>query len=390
MRRVAIVTGTRAEYGILKPVIEAAASSPHLEMQLLVTGMHLAPEHGYTVREIEADGVPIAARVEMLLRGGTMASMGKGLGLGIYGLTSEMERLRPDIVLVLGDRVEAFAGAVAGLFTNAVVAHLHGGEITRGGLDEYMRHAITKLSHVHFAATKRAKQRILDLGEHPGFVFRTGSPGLDALLRYPRMSEEALSEAIGFPLPERYALVIQHPVSTCPETAAAEITETLEALRESGLPALLFYPNADAGGQEMAGVIQKYEKETWLRTFLHLPRPVYANLLRRAAVLAGNSSSGMIDSAVFGIPVVNIGDRQQGRERGDNVLDVPPERNAIAQALRQALCDAEFLQQARNAKSPYGDGQATPRILHYLESLDLKKAKEKKWLAGREEIRLPR
>ncbi len=381
MRRIAIVTGTRAEYGILKPVIEAVASSPRLELQLVVTGMHLAPEHGYTVREIESDGFPIAARVEMLLRGDTTAAMGKGLGIGIYGLTGEIERLRPDIVLVLGDRVEAFAGAVAGLFANAVVAHLHGGEITRGGLDEYMRHAITKLSHVHFTATERAKQRVLDMGEHPAMVVCTGTPGLDALRRYPRMGEEDLSKAVGFPLPERFALVIQHPVSTRPDAAVAEITETLEALRMCGLATLLFYPNADAGGREMAEAIWNYEGEAWLRTFIHFPRPVYANLLRRASVLAGNSSSGMIDSAAFGIPVVNIGDRQKGRERGDNVIDVPPEREAIARALQRALHDEAFIQQARAAKSPYGDGAASARILHHLETLDLAQAKEKKWMA---------
>ncbi|MFB3788633.1 MAG: UDP-N-acetylglucosamine 2-epimerase [bacterium] len=381
MRRVAIVTGARAEYGILKPVIEAVASSPRLELQLAVTGMHLAPEHGYTVREIENDGFSIAARVEMLLRGDTPAAMGKGLGIGIYGLTGEIERLRPDIVLVLGDRVEAFAGAVAGLFAGAVVAHLHGGEITRGGLDEYMRHAITKLSHVHFTATEQAKQRVLDMGEHPAMVFCTGTPGLDALLRYPWMSDAELSQAVGFPLPERYALVIQHPVSTRPDSAGVEIMETLEALRKSGLATLLFYPNADAGGQQIVETIGEYKGEAWLRTCIHFPRPVYANLLRRAAVLAGNSSSGMIDSAAFGVPVVNIGDRQKGRERGDNVIDVPPEREAIARALQRAVNDETFIQQARAAKSPYGDGAASTRILHHLETLDLDQAKEKKWMA---------
>lgn len=380
MRRIAVITGARAEYGILQPVIDRLDYSPNIDARVVVTGMHLSPHHGLTRKDIERDGFRIAATVDMLLSSDTLAGMGKSVGIGIYGLCSELETLAPDVVLVLGDRIEAFAGAVAGLFCGSCVAHIHGGELTQGGVDEYLRHAITKLSHIHFAATELAKQRILHLGEHPEFVFHTGTPGLDALLRYKQFSDEDLSRAIGFTLPERYILVVQHPISTQSDSAAEEMNATLEALREVGLPVILAYPNADAGYSGMADVIRHYEGEDWLRTYTHFPRDIYANLLRRAAVLVGNSSSGMIDSAAFGVPVVNIGDRQAGRERGANVLDAPPERDEIYQTVKRALEDTAFIEQARQAVNPYGDGTASLKIAAALETFDPHRAKKLKRL----------
>lgn len=380
MMHIAVVTGTRAEFGILWPVIDQIDFAPNLKVSIVVTGMHLSPEHGLTVREVEVCGIPIAARVDMLLHGDNTPAMGKSLGVGITGLTQELERLRPDVVMVLGDRIEAFAGAIAGLFCSAAIAHIHGGEITRGGVDEYMRHAITKLSHVHFAATEKARQRIINMGEDPRYVFHTGSPGLDDLYKIKVLSKEELSQELGFPLAERFALAVQHPISTHPETAALEISDTLFALQDSGIQTVMGYPNADAGNRAMREVIAQFEAESWLKTFVNLPRRVYASLLANASVMVGNSSSGLIDSPVFGTPVVNIGERQEGRERGENVIDAPPDRDAIRQAIHKALTDEAFIQQAKQAQNPYGDGHASGKILSILQGLDTAYAKKCKRL----------
>ena len=380
MRLVAVITGTRAEYGLWKPVLERIEASPRLEGALVVTGMHLSPAFGMTVREIETDGFPIAARVDMLLQGDSMAAMGKSAGIGLYGLSQELERLQPEAVLILGDRLEAFAGAAAGLFSGAVVGHLHGGEVTEGGLDEYMRHAITKLSHLHFAATPKSRERILRLGEHPDCVFVTGTPGLDALMQYPALSRVDLSERLGMNVPETFLLIVQHPVSTHPETTGAEMNETLAACRATGLPAFLVYPNADAGHRGIIQAIQDQKESGWLTSFVTLRRPLFCNLLRQAKVLVGNSSSGMIDAPAYGTPVINIGERQKDRERGENVIDAPPERNAIAGALQKALHDEDFREQCRSTKNPYGDGHASERIVEILETADWDKARKCKRL----------
>ena len=378
MRQIAVITGTRAEYGILKPVLEKIQNSSQLNLHLVVTGMHLSPDYGFTVREIEKDGFPIAARVEMLLSSDTTAAMGKSLGIGITGLTQELERIHPDVVMVLGDRIEAFAGALAGLFCGAVVAHIHGGEITQGGMDEYMRHAITKLSHIHFPATPKSLERILAFGENPDFVYCAGTPGLDAIHTFPEYTHQELSDRLGLPLPDRFILMVQHPISTHPETAALEITETLTVLEDANIPVLLGYPNADAGSREMIKVIKSFEKKEWLTTFVNVPRDLFCSLLKRCIALVGNSSSGMIDAPAYGVPVINIGERQQGRERGCNVIDVLPQRESIREALVKVLTDTDFIDQAQNTDNPYGDGHASARICKTLEDVDLTKAKLQK------------
>ncbi len=380
MRRIAVITGTRAEYGILKPLLYQMAENDILKPYVIPTGMHLSPEYGLTIQHIEEDGFPMGARVDMLFSSDSRAAMAKGLGVGIMGITQEIERIRPHVVIILGDRVEAFAGATSGLFAGSIVGHLHGGEVTKGGLDEYMRHAITKLSHLHFAATEKSKERIVRLGENPDFVYQVGTPGLDALLKYPEFDDQALSEKLGVSIPGRFALVVQHPISTRPETAAEELNETLSALKYSGVHTFLIYPNADAGSREMIKAIHQVEKEPWIDTFLSMPRELFCNLLRRCACLVGNSSSGMIDAPSYGAPVINIGERQEGRERGDNVIDCKPSRNEIESALNRALTDNNFIVRAKNAVNPYGDGKAAERIAQILETVDFKQARNSKAL----------
>lgn len=377
VNRVCVVTGTRAEYGLLRPVMEAVRIEG-LDLRVIATGMHLLPEFGETYHEIERDGFRIDARVDMGLPGDTPSAMAKSIGVGICGMTQALEGIASDAVLVLGDRVEAFAGAVAGAGSNLLVAHLHGGERTRGGLDESMRHAITKLAHLHLAATERSRERILRMGENPDWVHTVGAPGLDPVLNGKPLDRGELERRLGFPLQKPLVLAVQHPVSTDCDQAAFQITETLEALKSLGHQTLWIYPNSDAGGRRMIEVLESHRAEPWLRLFANLDHVIYLGLLRHADVLIGNSSSGIIEAPSFRLPAVNIGSRQDGRERSANVLDAGYDRNEILACVRRALSDPEFRRQVQSCVNPYGDGKTGPRVAGILRREEISPARLQK------------
>lgn len=337
-----------------------------LELRLVVAGMHLQPEFGQTEAQITADGFDIDARVPMAAADDEPGSMVGAIAIGVSGFARAFEQTDPDVVLVLGDRVEAFAAAIAGAGSNRPVAHLHGGEVTRGGLDESMRHAITKLAHLHFAATDKSRLRIIQMGEDPRRVFCVGAPGLDAARRLARLSSQELERRIGVPLRRPLVVLVQHPVTTRADEAAGEIRETLEALAAAGHQTICLYPNSDAGGRRMIGVIESFRDQPWLRIVPNLEHTAYLSLLATADVLVGNTSSGIIEAPFFHLPVVNIGERQAGRERGDNVLDVPPRRDEIGRAVAQAIGDTAFRRRAHQSTSPYGDGRAAERVVETL------------------------
>lgn len=370
LRSVCVVTGTRAEFGLLRPVCEAIRASG-LELRLLVAGMHLAPRFGDTVRDIEAAGFAIDGRIEMTPEEDTHAAMALSIGTGICGMVRAMDRLHADAVLILGDRVEAFAGAVSGAALGRAVAHIHGGERTRGGLDESLRHAITKVAHLHFVATEACRERVIKMGERPDRVYAVGAPGLDTILGASLPSRADLSQRLGFPLPESYLFLVLHPVTTEAADAALQMRELLEGAKGTGLPAIAAYPNADAGGRTMIDVLEGCRAEPWLRVFPSLDHRTYLALLRDAAALVGNTSSGIIEAASFHVPVVNIGSRQDGRERSTNVIDAPHDRAAIRKAVERALTDAEFRAQVQRCVNPYGDGRASERIVETLRSIEL-------------------
>jgi UDP-N-acetylglucosamine 2-epimerase (non-hydrolysing)/GDP/UDP-N,N'-diacetylbacillosamine 2-epimerase (hydrolysing) len=347
------------------------ALSEALTLQVVVAGMHLSAQFGRTVTHIENDGFRIAAKVDMLLSDDTGAAMAKGIGVGIYGFAQSLELLSPDVVLVLGDRVEPFAAAVASTFLQIPVAHIHGGDVAGGGFDEYMRSAITRFAHVHFTATPRSRERVLNLGERPEAVFVVGAPGLDEVLAVPQRDRATLERELGIAKDEVFLLVVQHPVSTEPQRAPTQMRETMEALRTVGLPTILVYPNADAGGRAMIDVIKEYASLPFLRTFESLPREQYVSLLAAATAVVGNSSSAIIEAPAFKVPGVNIGSRQNGRERSTNVLDVPYERAAIVAAIRTAVGDPEFRARVARCVNPYGDGRASERIAEILAALRL-------------------
>ena len=371
MKRIAVVTGTRAEYGVLYPVLKAIEAHPELTLSLVVTGMHLSHEFGYTVQEIEKDGFNIEAKVDMLLSSDTPGAMAKSLGLGVIGLTQTWEQLNPDTILLLGDRIEPFAAAIAGAYMNIIVAHISGGDITRGGLDEYARHAITKLVHIHFATTEKSAERIVRMGEDEWRVHVVGSPALDTILNKPLLSSTSVAKKLGLDLTRPLILVAQHPVTTQIDEAPKQIRETLEAIVELGYLTILIYPNSDAGGRRMIQVTKQFEHYPFIKTFKSLPRKQYLSLMKVAAVLVGNSSSGIVEAPSFGLPAVNIGIRQEGRERGRNVIDVGHRRSEILRAVEKALTDKEFLAEVKKCGSPYGDGKTGPRIAEILGEIEV-------------------
>ena len=370
MRKIAVVTGTRAEYGILKPVLKAIKACPRLDLVLMVTGMHLSKEFGYTIKEIRKDGFKIDAKVEMLYTEDTGAAMAKSIGKCIQKMTEMLERIKPDFIVLLGDRAEMLAGAVAASYMGIPIAHLHGGEVS-GSVDDSVRHAITKLAHIHFPATQESANRIIKMGEDPSKIFIVGAPSLDTILNEKPPERAELSKRYGLDLAKPILLVLQHPVVTEADEAARQIKETLDAIVELKHQTILIYPNADAGGRRMIKVIKKYEKYPFIKSFKSIPYTDYLGLMKVVSVMIGNSSSGIIEAPSFHLPVVSIGTRQKGRERSTNVIDVGYDRGEIVKAVKKALCDRKFRAKVKKCKNPYGDGKASQRIVKVLSKIEI-------------------
>lgn len=372
-RKICVVTGTRAEYGIFYPVLEAIKTSSDLELYLIVTGMHLMKEFGYTVKEIEEDGVSIYQRIEIAQIEDTGKAMANSVGKAVTELANCFDRLQPDIVVILGDRGEMLAAAVAANYLNIPIAHIHGGEIS-GHVDGLMRHAITKMAHIHFPATPESKSRIIKMGEEPWRIFQVGAPALDRILNQSLPAEAELRKKYLLSKDKPFLLVVQHPVSIESNEAGGQMEITLEAVIEVGLPAIAIYPNADAGGREMISVIKKYALNCDLiKLIANASHEDYLGLMKISAVLVGNTSSGIIEAPSFRLAVVNIGIRQEGRERSTNIIDVPHNKKAIVQAIKKALYDQKFREKVKSCKNPYGDGHASERITKVLEIIKLDK-----------------
>ncbi len=370
MRKIAVFTGTRAEYGILKPVLKAIKAHPRLELVLIVTGMHLSREFGYTIKEIRKDGFKIDAKVEMLHAEDTGVAMVKSIGKCIEKMTEVLEKAKPDFLVLLGDRAEMLAGAVTASYIGIPIAHSHGGEVS-GGVDDSVRHVITKLAHIHFPATQESANRIIKMGEDPSRVFVVGAPALDTILNEKLPEWTKLSKKYSLDLSKPILLVLQHPVVTESNEAAHQIKETLDAIVELKHQTILIYPNADAGGRRMINMIKKYEKYPFIKSFKSIPYADYLGLMKVVNVMVGNSSSGIIEAPSFHLPVVNIGTRQAGRERSTNVIDVGYERKEIVNAVKKALYGEKFREKVRKCKNPYGDGRAAQRIVKILAEIEI-------------------
>ncbi|MBE7560122.1 UDP-N-acetylglucosamine 2-epimerase (hydrolyzing) [bacterium] len=361
MKRILVVTGTRAEYGLLRPVIRAIARHPQLHLQLAVTGTHLEKRFGSTINEIQREW-PVDAEIPLQLGEGEPGDVARAVGRAVLGMADAIARLSPQLVLVLGDRFEILGAAVAAVYSGVFLGHIHGGDVSDAGYDEYARHAITKLAHLHFCVSEKSAERVRRLGEDARFVFNVGAPGLDTILHTPLPDWREVQTRYhlsGAPL----ALLVQHPVSIRPGDAARELSITLAALEAfPELEIIALYPNADAGGRAMIDVYESLPARPRFHVHPSLPHADYLALLSHCAVLVGNSSSGILEAPSFRVPVVNIGPRQVGRERADNILDVPHDAPAIRAAVRTALSDPDFRRRVEQCKSPYGDGHAGERI----------------------------
>lgn len=371
-RRVCVVTGTRAEYGLLRWVIDGIAKSPVLDLQLVATGMHLSPEFGLTYREIEGDGYVIDAKVEMLLSSDTATGVAKAMGLGLIGFADVFERLRPDVVVLLGDRFEILAAASAALVARIPVAHLHGGETTEGAFDEAIRHALTKMSHLHFVAAEPYRQRVIQLGEHPDCVYLVGGLGVDAIHRVPLLDRAALEASLDFRFGERNLLVTFHPVtleSQSVEQQMDELLAALDMLHDTRL--IITLPNADNGGRAIIRRIEAFvASHPHARAYTSLGQQRYLSCLRQVDAVVGNSSSGLAEAPSMGTGTINIGDRQRGRLRAASVIDCKPNRHDILRAIEISYSEA-FRAKLASVVNPYGDGGASQRIVQVLETVKL-------------------
>jgi GDP/UDP-N,N'-diacetylbacillosamine 2-epimerase (hydrolysing) len=367
-KKICVVTGTRAEYGLLRGVMEGIRQSPVLALQLVVTGMHLSPEFGLTVNDIEADGFPIDYRIEMLLSSDTPVGITKSMGLGIIGFADALAQLQPDLLLVLGDRYEIFAAATAAMIARVPIAHLHGGEITEGAFDEAIRHSITKLSHLHFVATEEYRRRVIQLGENPVYVFRVGGLGVDNIRRLTLLDRKELETAMGISFGSRNLLITFHPVTLEHNTSEAGMAELLAALSELQETQLLFtLPNADTDGRVLFRQIENFvAQHSHAHVFTSLGQLRYLSCIAQVDAVVGNSSSGLTEAPSFKKGTINIGDRQKGRQRAASVIDCEPDRVSIRRAIDR-LYSREFQAQLPYLENPYDGGNASARIVAVLE-----------------------
>jgi len=380
-RKVCVVTGTRAEFGLLRWLMQEIQNQPELELQVVATGMHLSPEFGSTWHEIEDAGFAINARVEMLLSADSNTAVTKSMGLGVIGFADAYERLQPDIVLVLGDRFEIFAAASAALIAGIPIAHLHGGETTEGAFDEAIRHSITKMSHLHFVAADEYRRRVIQLGEQPERVFNVGGMGIDAIKRIKLLSREELEKSLDFHLGEKNLLITFHPVTLeGGGSSAAQMAELLTALDELDDTQLIFtMPNADTGGRKLSAMVSEFvERHSNACVFTSLGQLRYFSCLAQIDGVVGNSSSGLAEAPSFGIGTINIGDRQKGRLKADSVIDCQPNSQDILKALGH-LYSPEFQQTLKSVKNPYGTGGASGTISKILADYPLENILKKRF-----------
>jgi UDP-hydrolysing UDP-N-acetyl-D-glucosamine 2-epimerase len=383
-RKICVVTGSRADYGYLREVMSGILQHSQLELQTIVTGSHLSPEFGLTSGEILRDGFEITEKIEMLLCSDTPCSNAKSAGLGSIGFADAFERLKPDLVLLMGDRFEIFAAAQSAFLMGFPIAHLAGGDLTEGAFDEGLRHAITKLAHFHFPTNVHSARVIEQMGEEPRRIFLAGSTGLDALLKTRMLTRSELEEDLTFCFQEKNLIATFHPVTEEPGTAGEQFEELLGAI-ETLLPqwgVIMTYPNADAEGRLLVKQLEDFgqgHKGVCVVKNLGLAR--YASVLHLVDVMVGNSSSGIYEAASFSLPVVNIGNRQKGRFKPDNVIDCAPRRGAILEAIGAA----SRMDRAR-IKNPFGNGGASAQIIDALVAIsDWQNCRKKKFLlaAGR-------
>ena len=369
-RKICVVTGARAEYGLLRWVIEGIQNSALLELQLIATGMHLSPEFGLTTREIEADGFRINRKIEMLLSSDTSVGITKSMGLGMIGFADALAELKPDLMLVLGDRYEIFTAAASAMIARIPIAHCHGGESTEGAIDESIRHSITKMAHLHFVAADEYRNRVIQLGEQDDKIFQVGGLGIDNILRLDLLTRPQLEESLNFKLAQRNLLITFHPVTLEEKnTSANQMKELLSVLADLNDVGLIFtMPNADEDGRALFKLISTFCSEhNNAQAYTSLGQLRYLSCIKHTDGVIGNSSSGLLEAPSLKKGTINIGDRQKGRLKAFSVIDSTPERKSISESINYLL-SPDFQKKLQDCKNPYGNGGASQAIVRQLET----------------------
>ena len=377
---ISILTATRAEYGLLKPIISKLNTMKEFDVRIVATGAHLSPEFGLTYQEVEKDGFNIDGKIEILLSSDTPSSISKSMGLAMIGFADYFEKLSPDLLIVLGDRYETLAVAATAMNQRIPIAHLYGGETTEGAIDESIRHAITKLSYLHFTSTEEYRKRVIQLGEHPKRVFNVGAIGIENILNEMLLSKEELEEELKIDLSKRYAIVTFHPVTLENNCSKKQIESLLEVCKEYKNISFVFTKaNADAEGRIINQFINRFAQyNDNISVFTSLGMRRYLSALKYCSMVIGNSSSGLLEAPSFGIPTINIGDRQKGRIQADSVINCEPIKGDITESIQLALSE-EFVQKAKKTINPYGNGDTSNKVIEVIKDyllnskFDLKK-----------------
>jgi len=368
-RKIAVLASSRATYGYKRKLIGLIHRSSKFELQLIVTGMHLLPQYGHSIKEIEADGYPITAKVDMMLGGDSMASWAKSIGVEIQSLAQVFDIYKPDLLLVTGDRAEMFAGAVTAAYMNIPIAHIQAGDVS-GHIDGNARHAMTKLSHLHLAACEDSANRVRRMGEEAWRVHNVGAPQLDYIIHGPKLSKVQLARELHISLDKPFALVIQHATLTEVDQAYSQMRETMLALKNSKMPSILIYPNVDSGGLQIIRAMKEFADVPWIHTAQNIERRLFISLLNEASIILGNSSTGILEAPSFKLPAINIGNRQRGRMQACNVINTGYDHRQIEKAIHHVLHDKRYLARLRHCVNPYGNGHSSEKILRILERLD--------------------
>lgn len=375
MRKILVVTGTRAEYGLLYWTMKRIQEDSNLKLQLIVTGSHLCPEYGYTVEQIRQDGFVIDEEIDMLISSKSKSAIVKSMGIELIQMAQAFDRLKPDILLILGDRYEIFIAAACAMMMNVPIAHMNGGESTEGAVDEQIRHAITKMAHIHFAGTEYYRERIIKMGEEPWRVFNVGQPGIENIVRMKLFTkDEILNELNIKPNNKLIFLITYHPVTLEVENTERQIDKLLRALKRFDANYIFTYPNADFGSKVIIEKISEFvsqNEDSYL--FYNLGQKKYLSLLKHCDVVIGNSSSGIIETPIFKKPAVNIGERQKGRLRADNVIDCDYDEKSIIDAISKALYDKDFKANLDKVSNIFGDGNTSERVVNILKNIELDK-----------------
>lgn len=372
-RKICVVTGSRAEFGLLRWLMQDIADAPNFELQILATGMHLSSEYGYTYREIEQAGFRINQKVDMLLSSDSAVAISKSVGLGVIGFADAFNSLKPDLIILLGDRFELISAATAALIAGIPVGHIHGGETTEGAFDESIRHSITKMSHLHFVASSEYARRVIQLGEHPQRVFNVGGLGVDAIKRIGLLNRNTLEELLDFRFGHKNLLITFHPVTLDDQNSSRQMKSLLDALAELHETKLIFtMPNADKGGVDLRIMVENFVKQNPnSRAYTSLGQLKYLSCMQFVDGVVGNSSSGIAEAPSMGIGTINIGDRQKGRLAASSVIHCPPNKTDIQKAIH-SLYDPEFRATIKKTINPYGSGGAARKIIEIIgnHSLD--------------------